>query len=246
MLRFILMVLMSFPLQASESDSALRAVELIDQMEQLYRGETSRASITMRIETPHYDRSLSLKAISLGDESTLIRIYEPRKDRGIATLRIKSEMWNFFPKINKVIKIPPSMMMGSWMGSDFTNDDLVKQTTLTEEYDLNLREEDGQYIIILTPKTDTVTVWGKIEYIIDSTALIPVEQHFFDERGEKIRSLTFSEPRDFSGHRLPSVLEMLPHNKTGHRTLVIYESLELDPPDVAADDFSLRSLKQRF
>ena len=107
--------------------------QLIDDMESLYRGNSSKADITMIVETPQYQRTMQMTSTAIGEEQSFIRILTPKKDRGISTLKLDQEMWNYFPKINKVIKVPPSMMMGSWMGSDFTNDDLVKQTTLTDE-----------------------------------------------------------------------------------------------------------------
>lgn len=222
------------------------AIDLIDRMEEIYRGDTSKARLTMTIETPEYQRTLTLEARNQGQENSFIRILSPRKDRGIATLKLDQEMWNYFPKINKVIKVPPSMMMGSWMGSDFTNDDLVKQTTLTEEYNLTLDETAGQYRITLVPKAQTVTVWGKIDYIVDKANLIPVAQNFYDDDGTMVRRLEFQEPVVFSGKLLPSVLEMTPINKEGHRTRVRYDALEFDPPDVSDDDFTLRNLKSRF
>lgn len=155
-------------------------------------------------------------------------------------------MWNYFPKINKVIKIPPSMMMGSWMGSDFTNDDLVKETTLTDSYNLTLKETDRLYQVTLVPKENVVTVWGAIEYIISKEPLLPVEQIFYDDDGEKIRRLTFAEPKEFSGRLMPSRLEMTPLKKTGHHTIIIYENIVFDPPEVDDKTFSIRNLKSRF
>ena len=230
----------------TDDTSEANAKALINKMEELYRGASSKATITMRIETPQYQRSLEMQAMSIGTRQTFIRILSPRKDRGIATLKLDNEMWNYFPKINKVIKIPPSMMMGSWMGSDFTNDDLVKETTLTKEYKLSMTETDNQYTVTLVPKQDTVTVWGKIEYVINKSPLVPVSESFYDDAGAKIRVLTFKDPKDFSGRVLPSVLEMVPLNKKGHRTLVTYDTLGFNPPDVKPEDFSLRNLTSRF
>lgn len=225
---------------------AARAKAIIDKMEDLYRGAASKAQVTMRIETPQYQRTLEMSARSLGTKQSFIRILAPIKDRGIATLKIDKQMWNYFPKINKVIKIPPSMMMGSWMGSDFTNDDLVKETTLTDEYRLHMDETADQYRITLIPKQNTVTVWGKIEYVISKSPLLPVSEGFYDDAGKLVRRLTFEDPKDFSGRLLPSVLEMVPLNKPGHRTLVTYTRLEFNPPDVTEADFTLRHLTSRF
>ena len=187
-----------------------------------------------------------MSAQSLGRELALLRILSPKKDRGISTLKRDDEMWNYFPKIDKVIKVPPSMMMGSWMGSDFTNDDLVKETQLVDAYHLSMVEDEQEYLVTLTPKEQTVTVWGKIEYIVSKTPLLPVAQTFYDEDGTKVREMTFSEPKTFSGTLMPSILEMKPLNKEGHRTMIVYDEVDFDIPTINEQTFSLRNLKKRF
>ncbi|MCG8436366.1 MAG: outer membrane lipoprotein-sorting protein, partial [Gammaproteobacteria bacterium] len=139
-----------------------------------------------------------------------------------------------------------SMMMGSWMGSDFTNDDLVKQTQLVDEYHLDLEETEDEYFITLTPREETVTLWGKIEYIVSRSPLLPVGQIFYDDEGEKIRHMTFSEPKEFSGKLMPSILEMTPLKKEGHRTRVIYDDITFDVPEITEQTFSMRNLRARF
>ena len=228
------------------ADEQAEAQRIIKAMEDLYRGNASRANMTMRVKTPQYERRMSMVSESLGEELMLIRILSPKKDRGITSLRREKEMWNYFPKINKVIKVPPSMMMGSWMGSDFTNDDLVKETTLIEEYALSLDETDELYTITLLPKAKTVTVWGKMEISVRKDNLHPVERVFYDDDGTKVRVMTYREPKRFGNQILPSVMEMVPLNKEGHRTLVIYETLELNVEDVQEETFTLRHLKKRF
>lgn len=242
---YICLLLMSFlfPNPALADD---RAIELIDEMEALYQGQSSSAVMTMIVETPQYQREMEMEASSIGTEKSFIRILSPRKDRGISTLKLDMEMWNFLPKINRVIKVPPSMMMGSWMGSDFTNDDLVNQTTLTDEYDLTLDETDEMYTIVLVPKEETVTVWGKIDYIVNKEYMVPVSQNFYDDNGELVRKMEFSELKDFSGRMIPTRLEMTPMNKEGHKTILIYEELEFDPPDVDESIFTMRNLRSRF
>ncbi|MFT5692622.1 MAG: outer membrane lipoprotein-sorting protein [Oceanicoccus sp.] len=240
---FLLLVLV--PLSQSIADDG-RAKELIQKMDDMYRSTASRATMTMRMQTPDYDRSMTMESVTIGEEKMLIRILSPRKERGIATLKIDKEMWNFFPKINKTIKVPPSMMMGSWMGSDFTNDDLVKESSLVEEYALSLREDADVYEITLTPKAQTVTVWGKIVVKINKIDNTPAEQAFFDDKGRKVRIMTYKEPKKFGSVTLPSVLEMIPLNKTGHKTLIIYDNLELNAQGVEEQLFTLRSLKQRL
>ena len=230
--------------QADTTDKAPR--DIIDEMEQLYRGVSSDSKLTMVVETPQYKRTMQMTGQSMGKELGFFRILSPKKDRGIATLKRDVEMWNYFPKINKVIKVPPSMMMGAWMGSDFTNDDLVKETQLIDAYDISMIETDSEYQFSLVPNEQTVTVWGKIEYVVSKSPLLPVSQAFFDEDGEKIRVMTFTEPKELGGRLMPTVLEMRPLNKEGHRTLVIYEDIVFDPPGITEKSFSMRNLKARF
>lgn len=242
-MKFVSFLLLFVPLIAVADRDAK---SLIDEMEALYRGESSKATLTMKVETPQYSRTMQMESSSVGQQDAFIRILSPKKDRGISTLKLDKEMWNFFPKINKVIKVPPSMMMGSWMGSDFTNDDLVKQTTLTQEYDLQLTETLTEYNITLLPREQTVTVWGRIDYIVNKEHLVPVNQNFYDDEGIMIRKMVFSELKDFGGRIMPSVMEMIPLNKEGHRTVIIYDNLEFDPSDVDESIFTLRHLKSRF
>ena len=242
-MKFVSFLLLFVPLIAVADRDAK---SLIDKMEALYRGESSKATLTMKVETPQYSRTMQMESSSVGQQDAFIRILSPKKDRGISTLKLDKEMWNFFPKINKVIRVPPSMMMGSWMGSDFTNDDLVKQTTLTQEYDLQLTETLTEYNITLLPREQTVTVWGRIDYIVNKEHLVPVNQNFYDDEGIMIRKMVFSELKDFGGRIMPSVMEMIPLNKEGHRTVIIYDNLEFDPPDVDESIFTLRHLKSRF
>jgi hypothetical protein len=242
-MKFVSFLLLFVPLMAVADRDAK---SLIDEMEALYRGESSKATLTMKVETPQYSRTMQMESSSVGQQDAFIRILSPKKDRGISTLKLDKEMWNFFPKINKVIKVPPSMMMGSWMGSDFTNDDLVKQTTLTQEYDLQLTETLTEYNITLLPREQTVTVWGRIDYIVNKEHLVPVNQNFYDDEGIMIRKMVFSELKDFGGRIMPSVMEMIPLNKEGHRTVIIYDNLEFDPADVDESTFTLRHLKSRF
>ena len=231
------------PALAREEEKA-RAV--IDRMEQLYRGDSSDATITMEVHTPQYQRMLRMSAQSLGKELAFFRILSPKKDRGVTTLKRDEEMWNYFPRINKVIKVPPSMMMGSWMGSDFTNDDLVKETQLIDAYHLSMTEDEANYYVTLTPKEQTVTVWGRIDYVILKEPMLPLAQSYYDEDGRKIRELTFTEPREYDGRLMPSTLEMTPLNKEGHKTRIIYDAIEFDLPGITEQTFSMRNLKARF
>ncbi len=221
------------------------AATLLKKMDELFRSKSSISMIKMQIITPNWQRTLEMQSWTLGMDDTFIRVLSPRKDRGVATLKIDKEMWNYFPKINKVIKVPPSMMMGSWMGSDFTNDDLVREVSLVEEYQVAKSVAGENYRLTLVPKKDTVTVWGKIEFIVNKTTLLPLEQSYFNEKGVKVRTMAFSHIKDFSGKQMPAVMTMMPLNKTGHKTVIEYVNAEFDV-DVGDNIFTLRNLQKRF
>lgn len=221
------------------------AADLLRRVDALYRADTGRSRIRMQIVTPNWQRTLEMESWSRGQEDTFIRILAPRKDRGVSTLKLGNEMWNYFPKIDKVIKVPPSMMMSSWMGSDFTNDDLVKESSMADDYETTREDKDGRIYLTLVPRQQTVTVWGKIEVVVDAASLIPVEQSYYNERGEKVRVMSFHEPRDFNGITLPSRMEMTPLNKDGYKTVIYYDELNLNV-ELDDDVFTMRNLKRRF
>ncbi|PTY36989.1 outer membrane lipoprotein-sorting protein [Saccharospirillum sp. MSK14-1] len=237
----LLVVMMVMPVHAVETPSA---TELLDRMDTLYQQDSAHAIMTMTVVTPDYQRAMQLESWSLGLDYALVKVLEPVRERGVATLQRDTEMWNFLPKINKVVKVPPSMMMGSWMGSDFTNDDLMRDTSWSEEYDVSLRETADTYELQLTPFENTVTVWGAMTLLIDKASLLPLEQRYFDEDGEQMRVMTFSNVTDFGGTALPATMTLTPLNKAGQYTEVEYQQLEFN---VGLDDgfFTLQNLRRR-
>lgn len=229
---------------AAFAASSPEAVALLDQIDKMYRTDSSETEMLMKVVTPDWTREMRLKAWSQGMKKTFIRILEPKKDEGITTLRLDKEMWNYFPKINKVVKVPPSMMMGSWMGSDFTNDDLVRETSLVEEYDVTMETDAKKHVLTVVPRANTATVWGKIAITVDKATKLPVEQLYFDEKGKQVRVMRFKDIRDFGGRKLPAVMELVPTNKTGHSTTVTYVQAVFNKP-VDSSIFSLRNLQKR-
>jgi len=222
--------------------------KLIREIDRLYRAETSYTELEMEIVTPHWQRTLAMYGWSEGMDNTFLRITAPRKEKGVATLRIDNEMWNFLPKTNKVMKIPPSMMMGSWMGSDFTNDDLVKESSLFEDYRYEAippdsGDEDLIYINCI-PREDLAVVWGNIVIAIRKSDHLPVWQKYYDEKGELMRVMSYSDIRELGGRMIPTVLEMVPQTKAGHKTVIRYLNAEFN---IKLDDdtFTLRNLRSR-
>lgn len=229
---------------ADKDPSDINAI--VRRLDRLYRSSSSVSEIEMQIMTPHWQRTLVLRAWTEGTRKTFIRILSPLKDRDVATLRLGAEMWNYLPAVNKIIKIPPSMMAGSWMGSDFTNDDLVKESSLLDDYRYRrITPSDAQPDLIyieFTPMENKPIVWNKIVTAVRAADYLPVTEQCFDERGAVLRVMTFSDIRDFDGRRLPSVMEIAPTNKPGHTTVMRYRSIRFDVP-LNADVFSLRNLR---
>jgi len=232
-------------LTAFSANAENDAAALLKKMDELFRSKSSVATMKMQIITPNWQRTLEMQSWTIGMDDTFIRVLSPRKDRGVATLKKDKEMWNYFPKINKVIKVPPSMMMGSWMGSDFTNDDLVREVSLVEEYEVTKKSEGDNYRLTLIPRENTVTVWGKIEFIVNQQSLLPLEQSYFNEKGDKVRTMLFSDIRDFNGKKMPAIMTMMPLNKTGHKTVIEYVEAEFDI-ELGDNIFTLRNLQKRF
>jgi outer membrane lipoprotein-sorting protein len=221
---------------------------IIDKVDKLFRSDNSYSELEMEITTPNWQRTLKMNMWTEGMDKTFIRVTHPRKDAGMATLRIETEMWNYFPKINKVMKVPPSMMMSSWMGSDFTNDDLVKESSLREDYDGRLfvpeGGDPGVYYIELVPHTDSPIVWGKLIFTVRKDDYMPLKEEFYDEKGQLMRIMEFTDVRDFGGRRIPAVLEMVNLAKEDHKTIIRYNEAKFDIK-MRGDTFTLRNLQKR-
>lgn len=240
-----LSLVLLFLLAASNSVYAeeVTAEFLVDRIDNLYQLDSSHAIVTMEIQTPDWQRSMTMEMWSKDKDFALIRILSPRKEKGVSTLKRGKEMWNYFPKINKEIKVPPSMMMGSWMGSDFTNDDLVREVSLVEEYNVDLQTNNASYLLTLKPKAQTITVWGEIRITIDKENLLPLRELYFDEDGTAMREMRFSNVQNFDGRLLPGVMELIPLTKENQKTVLTYDELEFSE---SIDDnlFTLRNLRR--
>ena len=222
--------------------------EIIDQVDRLMRGEASIARFTMDIRTENWDRSLTLRAWSLGTEHALIRVETPQREAGTATLRANQEVWNYLPRVDRTIKVPSSMMMGSWMGSHFTNDDLVKESRLVDDYEIEITfegERDGAEVweFVLVPLPEAPVVWGGIRYQVRKEDFMPTWARYYDESDEIVRTMVFSEIRLMGSRLVPTVMTMEPADKPGETTVVRYHELDFDV-DLDEDYFSLRNLRR--
>lgn len=212
--------------------------ELVAHIERQLWGKTSQGEAEMTVITPRWQRRLRLRFWMDRPERTFIRILSPPKEAGIGSLRIRSEMWNYLPAVERIIKIPPSMMLQPWMGSDLSNDDLVKESSALEDYThrlLRRDEADGVavYVVESIPKPDAAVVWGKILYRIRVAERLPYSAEYYDERGTAVKRMRYDALREIGGRVIPThwVMQPLdkPANRTEFRILDMRFDLPLDP-----------------
>ncbi|PID61271.1 MAG: outer membrane lipoprotein-sorting protein [Ignavibacteriae bacterium] len=188
-------------------------------------GKTSQGINTMTLVRPDWTRDVSMKVWSKGTDFYLILITAPAREKGQVFLKRYNEMWNWIPSISKMIKIPPSMMSQSWMGSDFTNDDLLKESSIVKDYTHKIIGKDkinefDCYKIELIPKNNAAVVWGKIILWISQNEFYQLKAEYYDEFGDLINTMYGSEIEKFGNRNLPSKLVMVPADKEGNQTIL--------------------------
>ncbi len=237
----------SAPAQTSQPAKDQRAREIVERVARLFSAKSSIASLKMEISNDSGRRNLSMKIWSLG-EKILVRIKSPPEDAGTAVLKVGNDIWYYLPKTRRTVKVPVSMTMSSWMGSDFTIDDLVKEHLLTRDYSIATSFEGNRGGVAvdeytLTPKPEAAVVWGKIILQIRRDNLMPAWQGYYDEDGQLIRELFFSEYKTMSGRLVPTRLVMRSARKPGQQTTIVYENIAFDVP-ISGETFSLPNLEQ--
>lgn len=244
-----LITFVTAPLKATPNiQTDLSAKEIIKKMDELMRGTTSYAVYTMTITNPRWTRTLKMKNWSEGEDKAFILIEHPPKEKGITYLKIKNEMWNYLPSVERIIKIPPSMLMQSWMGSDFTNDDLVRQSSVIDDYEQKLlRRELYQnrqaYVLELTAKPQAAVAWGSIMTWVDSEYFMPLKQAYYDDKKTLVNIMYFENHKIISKRWFPTRWRMVPQNKTGHETKIELSEVAFDAP-LPADIFTQGALKR--
>lgn len=229
--------------------SGQTAEEIIRKSEDLIKGKTCQGKFIMIVTTPSYTRTMEMDSWWVGNEKALILIRSPKKEAGNKTLKIGNELWTYLRNTETTIKLPPSMMLQSWNGSDFTNDDLVRESNLSRDYHQTITGEEvveGErcWVIELLPKPNAPVVWGKILYRVRKSDTLPASQEYFDERGTLMRSMVFSQYRVLGGRKLPVQWVMVNRAKEGHQTAFEIKQIEFDIP-LSDNVFSFRELEKR-
>ncbi len=228
----------------------LSAHEIVQKADDKGRGLTSQGVMTLTIVRPDWSRSITLKSWSKGTDYSLIYITAPAKEKGQVFLKRKTDMWNWVPSIERVIKIPPSMMMQSWMGSDFTNDDLVKESSLVVDYTQKLigkekvRDQEC-YKIELVPLPDAAVTWGKIMLWITAEGFNQWKAEYYDEEPSLVNVMNAYDIKRMGDRDIPSRLEIVPVNKKGDKTVLEINSMVFNNtiPDNFFSQQNMKSVK---
>jgi outer membrane lipoprotein-sorting protein len=239
-----------FPFAAPVRAAGPDALTIARKCDAALKGKTQHGTASMTVQTPEWQRTLQMTFWYDYPDKTFIRITGPAKDAGTGTLRLGSNMWTWLPSVERVIKVPPSLMLQAWMGSDFTNDDLAKESSLPTDYTHQVEgetTEDGDvcYRLVATPKPNAPVVWGKLVLLIRKTDFLPRREEFYDDRGALQKTLYLDRIRKAGSRDYPMRWRMVSHSKPGHETTLSFSSLEFDKP-LPASVFTRQNLERHF
>ena len=227
---------------------SLDTEQILDNVDDLYRSNASHGIITLSVITVNWQRTLTLEQWSKDEDKSLIKVLKPKKEKGLATLRVDKNVWNYMPKVKRVVKIPSSMMSSSWMGSHFTNDDLVKQSRMAEDYTFSITFEgmrDGEEVVEITciPNKEAAVVWGKVEVVVYREDFIPLKIIYYDEDLKVSRKLEFSNIQTLDNKKMPLKMKMIPEDEPGESTTIQWQEIKFDLA-ISDDFFSLHNLQR--
>ncbi len=228
--------------------SAQNATEIIKKANDKERGITNKGTMTMTIVRPTWSRTVKFKTWGKGREYSMTLITYPAKEKGQTFLKRQNELWNWNPTISRMIKLPPSMMSQGWMGSDYTNDDILKESSIVVDYShkiIGSEKVSGYdcYKIEMTPKEEAVVVWGKLIKWVSKKDYLQLKSVYYDEDGYVVKTEIGKDVKKLGGRLLPTTIEILPEDEPGNKTLVIINSVEFDVP-MKESFFSQQNMKR--
>ncbi|OQX96177.1 MAG: outer membrane lipoprotein-sorting protein [Bacteroidetes bacterium 4572_117] len=215
--------------------SAQNATEIIKKANDKERGITNKGTMTMTIVRPTWQRTVKFKTWGKGRDFSLTLITYPAKEKGQTFLKRKNELWNWNPTISRMIKLPPSMMSQAWMGSDYTNDDILKESSIVVDYTHKIigSEKVSGYEchkIEMIPKEEAAVVWGKLIKWVSKKDYLQLKSVYYDEDGYVVKTEIGRDVKKMGGRLLPTKIEILPEDEPGNKTLVIINNIEFDVP----------------
>ena len=248
MKKFLFILVLNFLSLNCTYAANLNPEKILDNVDDIYRSNTSHGILTLAVNTTNWQRTLTLEQWSKDKNKHLIKVLKPKKEKNLATLRVDNNVWNYMPKVKKVVKIPSSMMSYSWMGSHFTNDDLVKQSRMAKDYDFSIsfegiREEIDIVEIICIPKKNAAVVWGKVEVVVYREDFIPLKIIYYDEDLKVSRKLEFSNIKTLDNKKMPLKMKMIPEDEPGESTTIQWQEIKFDLT-INDDFFSLHNLQR--
>ncbi|MCA6473094.1 MAG: outer membrane lipoprotein-sorting protein [Chitinophagaceae bacterium] len=224
------------------------AGDVVKKADEKMRGTTSQVQMVIKTTRPTWTREMQVKAWMANGDYALILIQSPARDKGIVFLKRGKEVWNWMPTLERTIKLPPSMMSQSWMGTDFTNDDLVKESSLVKDYVHRFIGDtliDGRpcYKIESIPKPTTAVVWSKLLVCIDKKDYLELYTEFYDENGELINLMRANNIKMMDGRLIPTHFEMIPMDKKNQKTELIYNNILFNRP-IDSKQFTIENMKR--
>jgi outer membrane lipoprotein-sorting protein len=249
-LKTLFIILLIFAIGSVEINAQenLTASEIVQKSDELIRGKTNTSIVNMEIIRPTWKRTIGIKSWGRGQDYSMTYITAPEQDKGQVFLKLKTDMWNYIPAIGRMIKIPASMMSQGWMGSDYTNDDILKQSSIVVDYNHKLIDEETvngykSYKIEMTPKEDAAVVWGKIIMWIIEDNFIQIKAEFYDEDNDLVKSEFGYDFKNMGGRLIPTRIEIVPANEEGKKTVLYIKEMKFNI-DLPATFFSQQNMKR--
>jgi outer membrane lipoprotein-sorting protein len=228
-------VFTGLPLLISLTASSQDAREIVKKADEKMRGNSSVVELTITTVRSTWSRSMDIKAWMKGADYSMILVQSPARDKGIVFLKRKKEVWNWMPVLERTIKLPPSMMSQSWMGTDFTNDDLVKESSILKDYSHRIAGDTlinkrSCYIIEMIPKPEAAVVWSKLLVAIDKSDYLELNTRFYDEDGQLVNMMNAYDIQVMDGRLIPTRFEMIPLDKKNQKTEMRYRMVKFNLP----------------
>ncbi|MEA3523027.1 MAG: outer membrane lipoprotein-sorting protein [Campylobacterota bacterium] len=224
--------------------SADEAHDIMKKLDENMRGQNVYMKMDMSITSRGHTRTMKMETWAQGNKKSFVKTLYPPKDKGITFLSLDNQMWQYVPKIERIIKIPPSMMLQNWMGSDITNDDMVKQSSIVDDYTPKILKKEGDIVTMeLIPTEDAAVVWGKIISQIDTSNYTNIKDVFYDEDGVEVRIFTYQKVKQFGKYYTPTYWKIQPVDKKGSFTEIIIKDVKYDS-DISGKYFKKSALKR--
>jgi len=238
MKKIILLICLFLIANSPNKAFSITPQEMVKKVDDLLRGESNTMTMQMIVTTPEWSRENIMESWSLGTDKVFVNILSPAKDKDTRFLKLEYNLWMYIPKVEKVIKIPPVMMMQSFMGSDFSYDDMVKESSMVKDYVPHLvgqdtLEQEKNYVLELLPKPDAPVVYGKLKLWVRTKDLIPTREEFYNEKKEIIKVMVFKDVKKMGDRFIPTYWEMTNLKKKDHKTIIKIQkaqfNIKIDP-----------------